>query len=560
MALSASFRHTEAFPSPPRGGELSSFALDLSTPSDVLDPRARVTDRTKTRARAKPTNLSAFASASAPRPRTGGAAALTTAPSAMGDPPGGGPSRRRPHRVTRAATRALEARASAVDEREDGTHAPARPSDEATSPGREPGGETERRADTPRPAATRPAAKLVDGRLYRGPDGTLRAASAEVARRLDVVPPLPGARDPQEREEAMPPPAPAPMVRHGAAASDGTRGDTRVAKLSDENCARVIDVMRLWAGVNAKAQSATRLPWSDAFKFVAERNAWTTPAPKSSEQVKDRIRTIARATATRKGEGDPFDQSPLGVIAFWGGETHEPLEWMGTLAAHAFPFERPRASVSKRRAKRARTEEETPDDDNVATALNFDDQGGDAPSTSTEERAERASRTSDASCRRAPANREAPPPPRRAREVTRERAATTQATAPVPEKDWRREEEKHARAGNTQGALEAKAARLGLSEFVKTCERPTTAIKLLEEGGAQWPAAAQYLPKKDVGALIALFRTLTPWLLNHPDDVAAVAEMTERAIDYKFGAIAPRLDFVSRWVVGFAESPLRSLM
>jgi len=44
--------------------------------------------------------------------------------------------------VTRAATRALEARASAVDEREDGTHAPARPSDEATSPGREPGGET----------------------------------------------------------------------------------------------------------------------------------------------------------------------------------------------------------------------------------------------------------------------------------------------------------------------------------------------------------------------------------------------------------------------------------
>lgn len=30
--------------------------------------------------------------------------------------------------------------------------------------------------------------------------------------------------------------------------------------------------------------------------------------------------------------------------------------------------------------------------------------------------------------------------------------------------------------------------------------------------------------------------------------------------DYKVGAIAPRLDFVSRWVVGFAESPLRSLM
>jgi len=57
---------------------------------------------------------------------------------------------------------------------------------------------------------------------------------------------------------------------------------------------------------------------------------------------------------------------------------------------------------------------------------------------------------------------------------------------------------------------------------------------LLEGGGAQWPAAAQYLPKKDVGALIALFRTLTPWLLNHPDDVAAVAETTERVI----GALA----------------------
>jgi len=30
--------------------------------------------------------------------------------------------------------------------------------------------------------------------------------------------------------------------------------------------------------------------------------------------------------------------------------------------------------------------------------------------------------------------------------------------------------------------------------------------------------------------------------------------------DYKFGVLSPRLDFVSRWVVGVAESPLRSLM
>ena len=30
--------------------------------------------------------------------------------------------------------------------------------------------------------------------------------------------------------------------------------------------------------------------------------------------------------------------------------------------------------------------------------------------------------------------------------------------------------------------------------------------------------------------------------------------------DYKVGAIAPILDFVSRWVVGVSESPLRSLM
>ena len=30
--------------------------------------------------------------------------------------------------------------------------------------------------------------------------------------------------------------------------------------------------------------------------------------------------------------------------------------------------------------------------------------------------------------------------------------------------------------------------------------------------------------------------------------------------DYKAGAIAARLDSVSRWVVGVAESPLRSLM
>jgi len=93
--------------------------------------------------------------------------------------------------------------------------------------------------------------------MYRDRNGVLRIASPEVARARDR-PPTPSA--------ATPPPASAPMARHGAAASDGTRGDTRVAKLNDENCARVIDAMRLWAGVNAKAQSASRLPWADAFK------------------------------------------------------------------------------------------------------------------------------------------------------------------------------------------------------------------------------------------------------------------------------------------------------
>ena len=40
----------------------------------------------------------------------------------------------------------------------------------------------------------------------------------------------------------------------------------------------------------------------------------------------------------------------------------------------------------------------------------------------------------------------------------------------------------------------------------------------------------------------------------------ALVDKTFTTSDYKVGAIAPRLDFVSRWVVGVAESPLRSLM
>ena len=67
-----------------------------------------------------------------------------------------------------------------------------------------------------------------------------------------------------------------------------------------------------------------------------------------------------------------------------------------------------------------------------------------------------------------------------------------------------------------------------------------------EEKKRSSPAWANFVP------LDGLTSEFVPFALGWYGDMGEA--------DYKVGAIAPRLDFVSRWVVGVAESPLRSLM
>ena len=175
------------------------------------------------------------------------------------------------------------------------------------------------RVDTPRPA------RDVQSAMYRDRNGVLRIASPEAARARDC-PPTPSA--------AMPPPPPFPGARHGIRMSDGRR-DGRVPKIADENVARIVDVFRLWVHVNAMAKDSTRLPWQEAFTLVAEKG-FVQPAPASKEALKDRIKTVAKSVALRKGLEDvPSD--PVAFCEMFGGAA-EPPEWLGELDTTRFPL------------------------------------------------------------------------------------------------------------------------------------------------------------------------------------------------------------------------------
>jgi len=361
-----------------------------------------------------------------------------------------------------------------------------------------------RRPDTPaRPAGSRRT--LLQGRLYRDDACVLRAAPGAVAEALDSA------------SKLMPPPPPFPGARHGIAATDGRRDGTRTPKIHDENVARLIDVFRLWKGVNAKAECATRLPWSEAFSFVASRGGFAAPAPASSEALKDRIRAVARAMAQRRGLDDA-PTNPSELVDFFGGALTDASAWMGAIEGGAFPYERVKAVRSRAALWDAfdeAFEEEAADPAPAPSA---------APETVPTPRATPRARAPPAvqPARRAEPSREAREAP--TREAPRWVEAEQESVETLVKK-----EKACLKEGKVEEARALQARRLGLGDVVPLA-RPCSlglARSALDKGNG-WPPSTQYLQKADVGGVIAAWRKLVPILLYEPEKVGHVAALVER--------------------------------
>lgn len=383
------------------------------------------------------------------------------------------------------------------------------------------------RVDTPRPE------RGVQSVMYRDRNGIFRVASPEAARALDC-PPTPRA--------AMPPPPPFPGARHGIAPTDGRRGGTRAPKIADENLARLLDVFRFWASANAKAESASRLPWAETFAFIASRDAFVEPRPATSEQLKERVRTVANGMARRRGEDDA-PGGPLEFIDFFGGAILEPPSWAEALDFASFPFDKP-----KKTSKRRRIEEEEDDAFDEPADEEFDAIAASPPPAATPppptpssppapspvvvrppstptptprqvtSRTPRAARATPATTRRAP--RATPAAPRRA--AAEEEDAETLA----------KKERDCLKKGKFEEAREFQARRLGLGEFAnsKTPRGFEGVVAILQETEPGWPPSAQYIHKSDVGAITAAWRRLVPVLLQAPEHVGHVAELVEHVV------------------------------
>ena len=238
-------------------------------------------------------------------------------------------ARAAPEEPSTAPTRARSTRARSSLAREKGTSRDPSPS----TPGRPASRDSSARVDTPRPS--------VQSAIYRDRNGIFRVASPQAARELDC-PPTPRA--------GMPPPPPFPGARHGIAPTDGRRGGTRAPKIADENVARQLDVFRLWASVNSKAEGASRLPWAETFTFIASRDAFVEPRPATSEKLKDRVKTVAHSMAHRRGL-EEAPSNPQEFVDFFGGALEEPPKWAGALDFGSFPFDKPKKTPKRRRVE-----------------------------------------------------------------------------------------------------------------------------------------------------------------------------------------------------------------
>jgi len=183
--------------------------------------------------------------------------------------------------------------------------------------------------DTPRPAAK------AQGAIYRDEKGILRTASAARARVLDMPPPAPRMVE-----------APRMAYRHGITVEDGNRGGSRTPKIAEENVARFIDVLRWWASVNDQAQVVRRVPWKEISEFICMRKARTGPAPMNSEQLKERVKTVAASVGKRC---EMNSETPMELVALFGDPVAP--EWAGQFSWTEFPFDRKRFATPKKQSR-----------------------------------------------------------------------------------------------------------------------------------------------------------------------------------------------------------------
>jgi len=356
--------------------------------------------------------------------------------------------------------------------------------------------------DTPRPPAKR------QGGIYRDEEGILRTASAARARALDMPPPAP-----RMAAEAF-------AHRHGIHPTDGNRGGARAPKIAEENVARFIDVLRWWASVNDQAVHVRRAPWKEIFEFIRSRKMLVAPAPLNSEQLKERVKTVAASAAQRLGMNCAL---PMELVALFGGPVAEAPDWVGEHSRIDFPFLR---LATPKRTPRARV---------VASYEVVEDEREEefgSPGLASLPTPRETTRV-----RPTPAPRALPPPMPCAPART-----ATRANARNPNVSTEREEEedfesicKRERAaaawGNAEGAAEARLKRLGLTRVAVGVELGIDSAKIIEalaNHPPRWPASAQWLQKRDVGSISHALRHVAKWAWHAPKEIAAAVELVER--------------------------------
>eukprot|EP00223_Ostreococcus_mediterraneus_P002554 CAMPEP_0179605500 /NCGR_PEP_ID=MMETSP0930-20121108/946_1 /TAXON_ID=548131 ORGANISM="Ostreococcus mediterraneus, Strain clade-D-RCC1621" /NCGR_SAMPLE_ID=MMETSP0930 /ASSEMBLY_ACC=CAM_ASM_000580 /LENGTH=1456 /DNA_ID=CAMNT_0021473917 /DNA_START=3513 /DNA_END=7884 /DNA_ORIENTATION=- len=433
--------------------------------------------------------------------------------------------------MSRRATRARSRLTDGEDVDAPGTDpglpvlAPASPQQETSCANREradgepPHSETrEARVDTPRPAAK------AQGAIYRDENGILRTASAARARALDMPPPAP-------RTEMV--------YRHGIAVTDGNREGKRTPKIAEENVARFIDVLRWWASVNDQAQVVRRVPWKEIYEFICVRKAWRTPAPMNSEQLKERVKTVAASVGKRC---EMNSETPMELVALFGGPVAEAPEWAGEFSWMEFPLPRLATPKKQSRVRVAASYEVRVEDECV---VEFGSPGLASPPRPRE----------TTQVRPTPAPRAPPTPTPAPRMATRAPVQKNANASKEREEEVRedfetiRKRERAAAArGDAEGAAEARLKRLSLTKSVVGVELGMDSAKVIEalaNHPPRWPVSAQWLQKRDVGSISHALRHVAKWVWHTPKEIAAATELVERIIGgFAIArALAPKLMF-----------------
>ena len=384
----------------------------------------------------------------------------------------------------------------------------------------------EARVDTPRPAAKR------QGEIYRDEHGTMRTASDARARGLDMPPPAP-----RMVAQGM-------VYRHGILATDGNREGKRTPKIAEENVARFIDVLRWWASVNDQAQVVRRLPWKEIYEFIDARAAWRTPAPTNSEQLKERVKTVAASVGKRR---EMNSETPMELVALFGGEPAEAPAWAGEFSGIEFPYQRLATPKKQSRVRVAASYEVHVEDERE---VEFG-----SPGVASPPRPRETMQARPAPAPRAPPTpRQIPPRPRAATRAPAQRNVNVNASKEREEEvreDFEticKRERAAAAQGDVEGAAGARLTRLGLTMQIVGDELRTDSAKIIEtlaNHPPRWPVSAQWLQKRDVGSISHALRHVAKWAWHTPQEIAAATELVERVIGgfAMARALAPKFMF-----------------